>query len=56
MNLVKDFDEKFTRLRSIIHQKDATLNELQSRVEEQAESLVSRDRQVQMLESQLGLM
>ena len=53
MGLVRDFDEKFERLKVIIGQKDSNLNEVKGQLEEQAEVILARDRQIQLLETQV---
>ena len=53
MGLVRDFDEKFERLKVIIGQKDSNLNEVKGHLEEQAEVILARDRQIQLLETQV---
>ena len=51
MGLVRDFDEKFDRLKIIISQKDSNLNEVKGQLEESNELVLARDRQIKLLEA-----
>ena len=44
MAVVKEFDDKFAKLKSIIHQKDSRINDLSVQVDDAHQTVSQKDR------------